>query len=308
MEALGFQRLFGELDQAGYRWEPLAPDQLMAARRREAARAPEDAVAASALTRFFGLGLPHAAADLEEAGLSPESAGAAHRLRPGISRWESCFVPHAHWGDPGASGGYVGAETARLSRLLAARAERIAGRRVLDLGSGAGALALGLAGVAREVRGIECAPGAVAWARAAAQAQGLDNLSFAHATLGQADAERAAADGPWDAAVFNPPMAVSAGPARPTRDGGPLGIELPLLFLDFARRHLRPGGEALCLMTNPWIRGRPALFDRLDPRAWAIGERRLLDERFNQSLQRKDGYAERGIERIELWFLRMRRR
>ena len=187
--------------------------------------------------------------------------------------------------------------------------ESFIGKNVLDLGSGSGVQAFEIAPLARRVLGLESSLQAVEWARAAAQAQGFANVSFEQAPIGESRAEKLVSNHSWDIAVFNPPMAVpSPGSPREHRDGGRLGIELPLRFLDFSRRHLCAKGEVFCLTTNPIIEGRSDFFENLDPSQWLTLEKRRLNPSFNQSLYRKQKYSELGIERVELWYLHLRKR
>lgn len=297
-----FGELFSFLDAAAYAWEPQIPERLQSFRR--------NAVGFDPLTRYFGLGLEVGADELcSGAGLPESLVPALQMLRPAVSRVGAAWVPHHHWSEatPGGDYVYLGRESLELAKWLARDPERFIGKNVLDLGSGSGALSFALAPFARRVLGLELSAAAVKWANAAARAQGWGNVAFAEARVGAPDADRQAVGTRWDAVVFNPPMAVPSGGARPFRDGGALGMEVPLAFLAFAAKHLPSGGEALFLATNPIVGGRAAFFDRLDRRAWRIEERKILDERFNQSLYRKEGYARLGIERVELWLVRLRR-
>lgn len=273
--------LFGELNDAGYAWEPLEPSRLKAARERDR----EGREPLPPLVRRFGLGVG-------------AEAGA-----PLVARVGRHLIAH----DERA---YLGAESSLLARLLLERAPLVRAKRVLDLGSGAGALSLALSDFAEEVLGLELSARAVELATATARAQGVANASFACARIGARETEaRVAARGPWDVAVFNPPMAVPSGGARPSRDGGPLGIEVPLAFLEFARRAIVPGGHVLFLATNPILAdGRTPLFERIFGRVggWEWVEKQRLHADFNRALHRQDDYASLGVKRIELWFLHAR--
>lgn len=71
------------------------------------------------------------------------------------------------------------------------------GKRVLDVGAGAGRFALALAKVAAETLAIEPDPGAVAMARAAAREAGLSRVRF---RVGHAEELREAG---YDLALFS---------------------------------------------------------------------------------------------------------
>ena len=55
----------------------------------------------------------------------------------------------------------------------------VRGKRVLDLGCGDGRLALGVAGLARTVDGLDPDPDAIAAARKRARDEGVGNVTFA---------------------------------------------------------------------------------------------------------------------------------
>jgi SAM-dependent methyltransferase len=317
MEVL-FRSLFAALRAAGYAWEPATPERIQALRKQAGIETAYDP-----LVRFFGIGMPlltevartELEAELSLSGFPDSLLEDLIRLRPSISRLDELFVPHMHWPAPAGVNGfvYLGHESFELARGLLARPESFAGRNMLDLGSGSGIFSLAAAsGTPRVARalGLEISSPAVNWSEAAARAQDLPAAGFQCAKIGSREADDAVAGTEWSLAVSNPPLAVTTpGDLRPHRDGGRLGIELPLLFLDFAGRHLIPGGEVVLTATNPIIAGRSVFFDRAfggeGARRWEIVEKTRLNDKFNASLHRKEGYAEQGIERIELWLLRL---
>jgi SAM-dependent methyltransferase len=258
------------------------------------------------------LGIEVTAQELIDEGFSPELAQEALDLYPAISRNEHVFIPHAHWpAKPGMDYVYLGEESYELLRHISERTdglERLNGASVLDLGSGSGALLLYIGSRIAKGLGIDISRKAVEWSQAAARAQGLERLTFQSAAIGTPEAEAFAHGTKWDFAILNPPFAIpTETEARPHRDGGALGIELPLLFLQYAGRNLSAGGEVFTLATNPIVQGRSAFFDRLDRGALKIVEKKCLHDQFNHSLYRKERYAERGIQRVELWFLHLKK-
>lgn len=313
--------LFALLRGVGYEWQPQTPDRLLGFRKDPSPFRP--------LIQWLGLGLPVAEVDLLSDGMS---SSVLHFLleeqfaRPiqiesrsetllksamAISGSGDVFVPHDHWPpDLTRAGGYVhyAAESAWLARALNRDLEGFIGKRVLDLGCSSGALMFELGAVADEVTGLDVSERSIEWGRVTAAALGFKNLRFEVAEVGSQQADDLVASQRWDSAVANPPMVVPAKDALyPHRDGGKLGIELPLLFFNFAHRHLREGGELLTLATNPIVNGKPALFDKLERQKWDTIEKRCLHTHFNQSVARKQGYAEQGIQNIELWFLHLKR-
>jgi hypothetical protein len=102
--------------------------------------------------------------------------------------------------------------------------------------------------------------------------------------------------------VFNPPMVIpESGIQYPHRDGGTLGIEIPLLFMDFAQDHLKPGGSVLCLSTNPIVNGQGKYFEAMKARKnFELVAQKTLHPYFNQNVARKRKHDEHDVERIEL--------
>ncbi|MCM2323591.1 MAG: methyltransferase [Oligoflexia bacterium] len=298
-----FRPLFEFLASVDYAWQVVSPDRLVKLRKSSAGFDP--------LVRFFGLGLEVSGEELLAAGLPEELLPEALRLRPAVSRLGERFLAYTHWPEPRV---YLGEESYSLIGRLEEALPRFEGKTVLDLGSGCGVLSFFLASHAREVLGLELAREAVEWASASARAQGLERLRFQEAVIGTPGADACAQGRSWDFAVFNPPLAVPSPEShRPHRDGGKLGIEIPLAFLSYAGRHLRAGGEVFCNLTNPvLLNGRSALFERIEgpegAALWKIEEKTRLNDHFNHTLHRQDRYHELGIQRIELWFVRLSRR
>lgn len=301
-----FRELFAFLESVHYVWQTMTPERLQECRQFAESYPP--------WVQFFGLGVDLSLEQLCLEGMPERLAREVLQLRPAISRMGEFFIAHEHWGT--AAGGtssiksdyiYYGSETQSLMGSIEPYLDQCAGKSVLDLGSGAGGLSFFLEKKASRVLGIEIQSKAVLWAQASARAQNLDRVRFECAAVGSADAEKAAANQLWDIAVFNPPLALPFGPSeRVYRDGGALGVEIPLKFVDFSARHLKKGGEVFCLITNPIVHGRSCFFERLDKRIWIIEKELRLHDHFNHGLYRKENYAAQGIQRVELWFLHLR--
>ncbi|MBI3554709.1 MAG: class I SAM-dependent methyltransferase [Deltaproteobacteria bacterium] len=317
--------LFSVLRDAGYEWQPQTPDRLLTFRKDPSAFRP--------LVKLLGLGLPVSKDELIGDGLgdvviktvladefirdASGDAGASTNPSPtykstmAVSGAGDVHIVHDHWPpDQERSGGYVhyAAESAWFARALNRDLEGFIGKRVLDLGCSSGALCFEVAGVADVVLGLDVSERSISWARTNAAALGFKNIRFEMAAIGEPAAETAATGHAFDIVIMNPPMVVpSKDAAYVHRDGGKLGVELPLLFLDFSWRHLREGGEVLMLATNPIVNGIGVFFDRLDRQRWDFVEKRCVHSHFNQAVARKQGYAEQGIERIELWFLHLKK-
>lgn len=306
-EALVLESLFSTLRKAEYYWTPLSPERWLKC-REQAYENPEQF---DPWVRCFGLGLAVAEGEFESADLNSFTIEKQGMLssRWGVSRTDAVFVAHTHWGVQEGTA-YIGQETATLTEFM--KSHSFQGKKILDLGCGAGALSLSLASQAQMILGLDCSRSATQLAQASARAQGMHHLDFQSLSIGSAAAENYTNDhGPWDVAVMNPPMAIPEFSARPERDGGKFGIELPLLFLDFAHRHLKRGGSLFMLATNPVTKHShdglffEALRARMRDHAWILEESACLNRHFNQSLARKHRYADQGIERIELWYLKL---
>lgn len=315
--------LFALLRSAGYEWQPQTPDLLLKFRKNP--------FAFRALSKFFGLGLPLSWRNLLDDGLSERaldllinekflvpasttnsSEEILFKSTMAVSGSGEIFIVHDHW-PPNQSleGGYVhyGAESAWLSRACNRDLEGFIGKRILDLGCSSGALALEVVGVAETVLGLDISERAIYWGNILKAAHGIRSMKLECAAIGSKEADHiVSVSGEWDTAIMNPPMVIPSHEASyPHRDGGKLGIEFPLLFLDFSYRHLRQGGEVLTLVTNPIIKGKPAFFDAFDKTRWEFIEKRCLHPHFNQSVARKQGYFDQGITNIELWFLHLKK-
>lgn len=297
-------KLFSELSSAGYGWTAKTPDQLLSLRKNPGNLRPLD--------RFLGLALPVSAEELLADGLSSETIAFLGSAPPFAVSSDTAggYLIHDHWPPrPEAAGEYVhlGSESFYLAREIQKNLELFRGKKVLDLGGGSGILSFFASTASMRVL-IDSSSRAIDFSGMTADARGIQNIEFVNARIGD-DAARAIVRSDFDLAVFNPPLAVPSGEdARPHRDGGKYGIEVPLLFLDFASGHLKPGGEAWFICGNPIVRGKPLFLDELDSRAeWALLESRCLEPYFNQSVARKHGYAEQSIARIELLLVKVKR-
>ena len=303
---------FKNLRDTGYMWQAQTPDRLLSFRKNPLPFRP--------LVQWLGLGLPVTAEELISDGLSAKTLALLideSFVAPGlkatmaVSGNGDLHVVHDHWPpDAEKNGAYVhyAAESEWLGRACNRDLEGFIGKRVLDLGCSSGALAFEVGGVAEEVIGLDISSRSIEWARVSAAAYGFTNLRFETLAVGSKEADAVVGTKKWDVAVMNPPMVVPAQDvAWPHRDGGALGVELPLLFLDFSYRHLSESGEVLMLATNPIVHGKNVFFDKLDRRRWDVLEKRCIHPQFNQAVARKQNYAEQGIQNIELWFLQLKK-
>lgn len=228
------------------------------------------------------------------------------------------LVAHLHWRsqrDPGAPSVYLGHESwvilQKTGGILAEflGIESLGRLRGIDLGCGAGGLSIGLSSRVKEMVGVDTCLRAVEWATANGLAQAIGNLHFESLTIGDREAEvRFLTTHPlgFDFAVSNPPMVIPEdGSPRAFRDGGIFGIEWPLRFLLFAEKSLRPGGLAIFLLSEPFVQGRSALREKLEPfrrRGFDLQKRIVIDPHFNRELYEDIGVigTKTGIENVVL--------
>lgn len=138
------------------------------------------------------------------------------------------------------------------------KAARPKGRlhRILDLGCGAGALALALADRAQTVVAADINPRALAFGRINAAMNGINNVEFR-----QGDLFAPVANEEFDLIVSQPPFIPMPEGSPPTTYlfGGSRGDELPMRLLPALPDHLADGGRAVLLIQWPEFPGESIL-------------------------------------------------
>ncbi|HEY1696534.1 MAG TPA: methyltransferase [Polyangiaceae bacterium] len=175
----------------------------------------------------------------------------------------------------------VGAATFVLSDDLAAGGDTVMGpsaasvtlarfacpivpvRRGLDLGCGAGTLALAMAPTCERVVATDVSPRAIALARINTWLNDVDNVE-----LRTGDLLSPVAGESFDVIASQPPFVPKPPdlPAALFLFGGPRGDEVPLQTLSETASHLAPGGLALMAVNWPIVEGEPPLLERLRAR------------------------------------------
>jgi len=125
-------------------------------------------------------------------------------------------------------------------------------RLALDLGCGAGAMAIVLAERAEKVIATDINPRALVFGRINAAINGIDNVEFR-----QGDLFAPVAEEEFDLIVSQPPFIPMPEGSPPTTYlfGGPRGDELPMQLLAGVSAHLADGGRAVVLTQWPEIAG-----------------------------------------------------
>jgi SAM-dependent methyltransferase len=164
----------------------------------------------------------------------------------------------------------VGPSTQGLARIARPRRR---GGRALDVGCGAGALALWLAGSYDNVVATDVSDRAVAFARINVWLNGLTNMECRQGDL------LAPVEGEsFDFIVAQPPFVPrdDASPATTFLFGGPRGDELTLRLLPGLGALLTPGGMALLLVEWPIVDGDAPLEQRVRAAVGRDGDRSVL--------------------------------
>ena len=187
-------------------------------------------------------------APLRDGGLVEETAaGVVSRFHLALAADVYCF------GDPPGSRG-DGVPPVCGATLDLVRAA-MPGRRVdsaLDVGCGAGAVALLLARAARRVVATDVSPRAIAFARLNAAVNGVTNIELRRGDLFEpVRGER------YDRIAAQPPFVARPDDARLSTfvHGGTRGDELPLRLLGGASSHITSGGRALVIADWPLVEG-----------------------------------------------------
>lgn len=252
--------LGARLRQLGYRFVTPTPE----THRRVNAR--PGAAEARTLRDVFGWSRPFrdgvlprdVAALLHAAGAREPAGDGSWRSAVRFSSVGDALFAHSAYPTTAADAVFFGPDTYRFVALL--RREVAGARRAVDVGcgSGAGGLALALAGRVDRLVLADVSPRALRFAAVNAALAGVDAELCESDVLG-------AVQGPFDLVVANPPYLVD-GPRRLYRDGGgALGIDLSVRIAREALERLAPGGRLVLYTASPVVDGRHALEDALAP-------------------------------------------
>jgi SAM-dependent methyltransferase len=164
----------------------------------------------------------------------------------------------------------VGPSTRGLARIARPRGRA---RRALDVGCGAGSVAVWLAGSCDQVIATDVSARAIAFARINVWLNGLTNVECRLGDL------LAPVEGEsFDLIAAQPPFVAhdDASPATTFLFGGARGDELAMRLLQALGGHLAPGGMALLLVEWPIVEGDAPLEERLRRVVGETGDRSIL--------------------------------
>jgi methylase of polypeptide subunit release factors len=222
-----------------------------------------------------------------------ERAGGGHRSRIRVSRVGAHLFLHSAYPTDGKDSVFLGPDTSRFVRFLAAelrrrRAAPVA--RLIDMGAGSGAGAICAAALLPRARLtlVDSNPEALRLARINAQAAGV-----AVETVEAGSVE--AVEGGFDLLIANPPYLMDAE-SRAYRDGG--GMNGAALALEWALAGAR-SGDVLLYTGAAIVDGEDALRAALEAAMTELG-RKLRYEELDPDIfgEELDMSAYRGIERI----------
>jgi methylase of polypeptide subunit release factors len=136
---------------------------------------------------------------------------------------------------------------------------RVRTARALDVGCGAGTLAMAMAPMCERVVATDISTRALALAQVNAWMNGIENIDLRQGDL------MAPAVGAFDLIVSQPPFVPWPVDIAPSLYlfGGPRGDELPLRLLGQIAPHLAPGGFGITMAGWPIVEGDPPLLPRL---------------------------------------------
>lgn len=286
------------LEESGFYQVPLTPGQLKKMRKQSSSKDLRD---------LFSLGKGLSANHIKELGLDLKFL----TFREGLFYSPLAFsslptgelIPHSHW-PPEKDDEYthLGPESFYLYRQM----EEKFPKRVLDLGSGTGVLGFSLPSTTI-YQGIDCSKGAIKISSYLKNHFDKYNFNFTEGFVGSKEINNHFEHQSFDLIVSNPPLAIPGETVMRHRDGGKLGIEIPLLFLDFALNHLTPDGEYWFIAGEVVASGKKLIYEELKKREVVILEETILEEFFNHAYAEKHHYNEQNIDQVNLTLYKVKK-
>lgn len=288
-----FTKTLEYLTQIGYYHHPHNPGQLKRDRKNESI---------SIVEQLFGLGKSIPSQKIH---LPPEVLSELEIVNNEyISPW--CFsnglngelIIHSHW-PPKETQNYIhlGPESFFIAKNLANLNKPV---KLLDLGCAQGVLS-SYVPEGSEVVGIDLDDESIQVAQ-----QLHSKYKFIKHKIG--DKKDPLQYEMFDLVVFNPPLAIPGETAMVHRDGGKQGLEIPLLFLDYAHDHLTMEGQSWFIAADPSVNGRFQILDRVKSK-WDVLEYEILEEHFNHAYEQKHHYKQKhGVDFVNLVLVKLKKK
>lgn len=292
--------LFGLLNSAGYYFQAQTPQQLLKQRKNSEAQ--------TELVKLFGIGDLNV---IDKINIDVELKEKLKKEPISITcDLDGNYLIHSRW-PPTLENAenyiHIGPESFYLAQMI--KNQNLEGKKVIDLGCSSGVLTFAAAKTAEEVLGIDSSADAIETANILREINTFKNVEFINFKINVNETINSKQKNKFDLAVFNPPLGIpEENNSFPHRDGGNLGIEVPFLFIDYARQALKSGGEIWCLIASPVIGGQKPFEKELSKRKdLKISETKIIEEHFNQMVFKSHGYDKLGIERIELTIFKIKK-
>lgn len=288
-----FTKTLAYLSQIGYYHHPHTPGQLKRDRKDSNVLPIE---------QLFGLGLTVSQQKLH---LPPDVLSELEIIKDQYhSPWcissglKGELVVHSHW-PPKNYEGYVhlGPESFYVAEQMAELSSPL---KILDLGCAQGVLS-SYAPLGSNVVGLDLDIDAIQIAKELHP----EHTFYQHKIGDKVDP---VADFDFDLSVFNPPLAIPGETSMPHRDGGKQGLEIPLLFLNYAMQHLKPKGQAWFIAADPSVKGRFQILDKVK-RDWEVLDYEVIESHFNHAYEQKHQYKDKhGVDFVNLVLVKLQKK
>lgn len=202
---------------------------------------------------------------------------------------------------------HLGPESFYLAHLI--KNSDLTGKDILDLGCSSGVLSFAASNQANAVVGIDSSKNAIEAANSLKDIRNKNNIDFIHYKINSTDKIDSSLEAKFDLVVFNPPLGIpEESNYFPHRDGGNMGYQIPLLFLNYANQAVKKLGEIWCLIASPIVNGeRPFEKELSKIREIKVLACKVIESHFNQMVYKSHGYEKLGIDRIELCIYKIKK-
>ncbi len=300
LNKIELEEVFNLLKSAGYYFQPQSPNSIL--RMRKQPEIETELIKVFGLNRLDGLNRLELKKETKEKILNEPFS-----VTCGLS---GEYFVHSHWPPQKENAQnyiHIGPETYFLANQIIDSTENF--ENVIDLGCSSGVLAFSISKKAKYIFGLDLSQNAIQTANLLKEIYNVNNVDFAQHKIEKNEVINPKYKGKFDLAVFNPPLAIpEEGNSFPHRDGGNLGIEMPLMFIDYAAQALKPNGQMWFLIANPIVGGKKQFDIELSKRnKLKVIESSVIEKHFNQAVFKAHKYESLGIERIELSIMKIKK-